>query len=87
MLRREEFQFIPWFESIKAVTEVAKPDEVEDGFAKGCALIRANLHVDVDNIKTEQEWAQLYCQALWLEQWRNRNHAELIASLFGDSKS
>ena len=70
---------------IKAVTEVAKPDEVEDGFAKGCALIRANLHVDVDNIKTEQEWAQLYCQALWLEQWRN--HAELIASLFGYSKS
>ncbi|MBD5328231.1 MAG: hypothetical protein HDR99_07220 [Bacteroides sp.] len=47
---------------IKAVTEVTKPDEVEDGFAKGCALIRANLHVDVDKIKTEQEWAQLYCQ-------------------------
>lgn len=55
----------------------------EDTFAKGCALIRANLHVDTDNIKTEEEWAALYGQALWLERWRNRNQAELIASLFG----
>lgn len=59
----------------------------EDGFPKGCALIRANLHVDIDKIETEEEWARLYCQALWLERWRNRNRAELIAGLFGDGKS
>ena len=47
----------------------------------------ANLHVDVEKIETEEEWARLYCEALWLERWRNRNRAELIAGLFGDGKS
>lgn len=56
----------------------------EDTFAKGCALIRANLHINADEIETENEWAALYGQALWLERWRNRNRAELIASLFGE---
>ena len=59
--------------------------EIQDGFAKGCTLIRANLHVEIDKIETEEEWAQLYCEAIWLERWRNRNRAELIASLFSDS--
>lgn len=59
----------------------------EDTFAKGCALIRANLHINADEIESEDEWAALYGQALWLERWRNRNRAELIASLFGDGKS
>ena len=58
--------------------------DTEDTFAKGCALIRANLRVNSDGIKTEEEWAALYNQALWLERWRNRNHAEMIASLFGE---
>ncbi len=58
--------------------------DTEDTFAKGCALIRANLHVNSDDIETEEEWAALYNQALWLERWRNRNHAEMIASLFGE---
>lgn len=65
---------------------MAESDE-EDGFAKGCALIRANLNVDIAKIETEKEWAQLYCEAIWLERWRNRNRAELIASLFGEGKS
>ncbi len=56
----------------------------EDTFAKGCALIRANLHINADEIETEEEWAALYSQALWLERWRNRNRAELIAGLFGE---
>ncbi len=64
---------------------MAKSDTV-DGFAKGCALIRANLHINTDEIETEDEWAALYGQALWLERWRNRNRAELIASLFGERK-
>lgn len=58
----------------------------EDGFAKGCALIRANLHVDADGIGSEEEWARLYGEALWLEWWRNRNRAELIASLLGEKR-
>lgn len=62
---------------------MAESDD-EDGFAKGCALIRANLHINADEIETEDEWAALYGQALWLERWRNRNRAELIASLFGE---
>lgn len=38
----------------------------EDGFAKGCALIRANLHVEADEIGSAERWAELYAQALWL---------------------
>lgn len=61
-------------------------DDDEDTFAKGCALIRANLNVNADEIETEEDWARLYGQALWLERWRNRNKAELIARLFGEKK-
>ena len=63
---------------------LAEEDD-EYGLAKACALIRANLHVDIDKIETKEEWAQLYCQALWLERWWNR--AVMIAGLFGDGKS
>jgi len=34
----------------------------------------------------EEDWAARYAQALWLERWRNRNLAELIASVFGGGK-
>ena len=61
-------------------------DDYKDTFAKGCALIRANLHVDADAIETEEDWARLYGAALWLERWRNKNKAELIVRLFGDGK-
>lgn len=64
---------------------LAESDD-EDGFAKGCALIRANLNVNADNIETEEDWAALYAQAIWLESWRNKNKAELIARLFGEKK-
>ena len=50
-------------------------------------MIMANLHVDLDTVEAEDDWAALYGQALWLERWRNRNHAELIASLFGTGES
>ncbi len=33
---------------------MAESDD-EDGFAKGCALIRANLHVDVEKIENEED--------------------------------
>ena len=63
---------------------MAEADEA-DSFVKGCALIRANLHVDIDKIETEEEWAALYAQAIWLEGWRNQNQAEMIIRLFGGS--
>lgn len=58
-------------------------DDREDSFAKGCALIRANLHVDTDAVCSEEQWAELYAEALWIERWRNRNLAEMIAAVFG----
>ena len=33
---------------------------------------------------TYEEWAELYAQALWLERWRLRNQAEMLAALFGE---
>jgi len=50
-------------------------------------LIRAKLHKDPDEVETEEEWAALYAQAIWLERWRNQNRAELISALFGNGKS
>ncbi len=64
---------------------MAEPDNL-DGFAKGCALIQSNLHVNADDIETEEEWAVQYSRALWLECWRNRNPAEVIVHLFGGGK-
>lgn len=58
----------------------------EDTFAKGCALIMSNLNVNVEQITTEEEWAELYSKAIWLERWRNKNHAEMIAALFREKK-
>ena len=69
----------------KKTHALAEADDA-DTLAKGCALIRSNLHVDIDQVHTEEEWAELYAQALWLERWRIKNLAELIAALFGESK-
>ena len=46
--------------------------------------MQRQLHVDTDQVHTEEEWAELYAQALWLERWRIKNLAELIAALFGE---
>lgn len=57
----------------------------KDGFEKGCALIRSNLGID-PTAGTYEDWAANYAQALWLEKWRLRNKAEMIAALFGEKK-
>lgn len=36
---------------------------------------------------SEEDWTSWYAQALWLEQFRLKNQAEMIARLFGDKKS
>ena len=58
-------------------------DNEKDGFEKGCALIRSNLMIDPCS-GSEEDWASWYAQALWLEQFRLRNQAEMIANLFGE---
>ena len=60
-------------------------DNEKDGFEKGCALIRSNLMIDPCS-GSEEDWASWYAQALWLEQFRLRNQAEMIARLFGEKK-
>ena len=56
-------------------------DDGEDGFEKGCALIRANLGID-PTAGSYDDWAVHYVEALWIEKWRLRNRAEMIATLF-----
>ncbi len=49
--------------------------------AKGCALIRANLHVDPGAL-VDEEWAMLFNQAVWIERTRLINQAKMLARLF-----
>lgn len=58
----------------------------ENSLEKGCALIRANLNVDTDEIKDYDSWAELYAQAIWIENFRLKRIAELMANLFGKTK-
>jgi hypothetical protein len=43
------------------------------------------LGIDPERCSYE-EWAANYAQALWLEQWRLKNEAGMIAALFGGKK-
>ena len=52
---------------------------------KMSALIRSNLGLDPSGLATK-EYAEAYCQAIWLEEFRMRNLAELIAAMFGGKK-
>ena len=52
---------------------------------KGSALIRAVFNVETENL-SDEKWSKLYAQALWIEQWRLKNQAELLAKLFGEKK-
>ena len=49
------------------------------------ALIRANLGMDPKEMDTES-FAEACCQAIWLERFRLRNQAEMIAAMFGGKK-
>jgi hypothetical protein len=53
-----------------------------DEFRKVNALIRANFNVVPEQL-SEDKWAELYQQALWVEKWRLRMQAEMLSSLFG----
>ncbi|MBO4955136.1 hypothetical protein D1638_07860 [Muribaculaceae bacterium Z1] len=53
--------------------------------AKGCALIRANFGTDPTTLSNE-EWAMLFQQAVWLENFRLENTARILAKLFSPAK-
>lgn len=60
------------------------PDDNEDAWEKGCALIQAHLGVDPEVLDMD-DWARLYARALWLEDFRLRKQAELMRGLFGSA--
>lgn len=53
-------------------------EEDKDGFVKACALIRSNLHID-PTVGSGDDFAQWYAEALWLEETRMKNHAEILS--------
>ena len=57
-------------------------EAAEDELLKGEALIRANFGISTEGM-TPETYARLMAQALWLESWRLRNQAQMIAQLFG----
>lgn len=50
------------------------------------ALIRSNLGANPAELTTK-EYAEAYSQAIWLEEFRLRNLAELLAAMFGGKKN
>lgn len=60
--------------------------EDKDGFVKACALIRSNLHID-PTACDEETFAMYYGQALWLEEIRLKNQADLLLRLFSAERS
>ena len=56
-------------------------EEDKDGLFKACALIRSNLHIEPPT-GSDEEFAQAYAEALWLEEIRLKNQAELLMRLF-----
>jgi hypothetical protein len=61
-------------------------DNDEDELLKGDALIRANFHIDPTTLD-EQTWPRLCSEAIWIETWRLKCQAEMLARLFGAGKN
>jgi hypothetical protein len=49
------------------------------------ALIQSNLHKDPEKLDLMQ-YAEAAAQAIWLENWRLRQQAEMIGAMFGAKK-
>lgn len=65
--------------------EVQEGEEDKDGFVKACALIRSNLHID-PTAGSDDDFAQWYAEALWLEEIRLKMQADMMVHLFGERK-
>lgn len=65
--------------------------EADDGtddlgeIAKGCALIRANFRIDPATL-SDEEWAMLFQQAVWVESFRLGNIAKILSKLFAPAE-
>jgi hypothetical protein len=57
----------------------------EDELLKGDALIRANFGVNPTELDDET-WARLFAEAIWIEQFRLKNQAQLLSALWGGKK-
>ena len=53
--------------------------------AKGCALIRANFHIDPTTL-SEEEWAMMFGEAIWLEGFRLASMARILGKLFSPAE-
>ncbi len=60
-------------------------DNPEDELLKGDALIRANFQIEPSRL-SEEDYPRLLAEALWIETWRLRCKADMLAQLFGDPK-
>lgn len=60
-------------------------EEDKDGFVKACALIRSNLHID-PTAGSDDDFAQWYAEALWLEEMWLKMLADMMVHLFGERK-
>lgn len=52
---------------------------------QGDALIRANFHVEPGRL-SEDKWARLFAEAVWLENERLKNLAELLAAMWNSGE-
>jgi len=77
---------LPFFLKKLVEAQLLSDSDDEDGFEKGCALIRSNLGID-PTAGTYEDWAASYAQALWLEKWRLKNLVEIYAAMFGSNKN
>lgn len=60
-------------------------ETADQGFRKGCALIRGNLHVD-PTAGSDEDWADNYAAALWLEDMRTYRLGKLLERLFSSER-
>ena len=65
--------------------DVQEGEEDKDGFVKACALIRSSLHID-PTAGSDDDFAQWYAEALWLEEIRLKMQADMMVHLFGERK-
>lgn len=65
------------------VTEENGKTDTADELMQGNALIRANLHINPENLEPE-EWAKRFAEAVWIENERLSNLARLLAAMWGN---
>jgi len=61
-------------------------DDTSGELMKMNALIRANLGMDPKKMDNA-EFAEAYNEAMWIEQFRLRNQAEMLSVIFGGKKT